>query len=72
VKFPETTRCGSDAHESAVVRLASARDERARLCAAAEAARGTSNEARASLEHERATVDESARAAWLRWVELGV
>ena len=72
MKFPETTRCGSDSHESAVARLDSARDKRAVLSTAAEAAHGTPDEARASRELELATVDESARGAWLNWVESGV
>lgn len=70
MKFPQTTRCDGDAHESAVSRLHSAREKRAELSATAAAAKGTRDEARASRELELATDDESARAAWLTWVEL--
>jgi hypothetical protein len=55
-----------------VARLDSAREKRAALSTAAEAARGTSDEARANRELELAGDDESARVAWLAWVELGV
>ena len=72
MRFPETTRCGSDAHESAVARLDSARDKRAALATTAEAAQGTPDEARATRELELAGDDEYARGAWLAWVELGV
>jgi hypothetical protein len=72
MRFPDTTRRGRDAHESAVARLDSAREKRAALSTAAEAARGTSDEARANRELELAGDDESARVAWLAWVELGV
>lgn len=72
MKFPETTRCGSDAHDSAVARLDSARANRAALSRMAEAARDTPDEARANRELDVAAVDESARARWLEWVESGV
>jgi hypothetical protein len=72
MRFPETIRRGSDAHECAVARLDSAREKRAALSTAAEAARGTSDKARANRELELAGDDESARVAWLAWVELGV
>jgi hypothetical protein len=72
MRFPETTPCGSDAHESAVARLDSAREKRAALSKTAGAAQGTPDEARADRELELAKDDESARAAWLSWVELGV
>ena len=72
MRFPETTRCGSDAHDSAVARLDSARANREALSTTAAAARDTPDEARAIRELEVATVDESARAAWLKWVERGV
>ena len=72
MRFPETTRCGSDAHESAVARLDSAREKRAALATEAEAAKGTPDEARASREVDIASADESARAAWVAWVESGV
>lgn len=71
MKFPDTTRHGSDAHESAVARLTSAREKRAALTAKAEAARGTPDAARAGRELDLASDDESARAAWVAWVELG-
>ena len=71
MRFPEAARRGSDAHETAVTRLDSAREKRAELSATAEAAQGTPDEARASRELDLASDDESARAAWLAWVELG-
>lgn len=71
MRFPQTTRTDSDARESAVSRLESAREKRAGLSATAEAAQGTPHEARANRELEVASDDESAREAWLAWVELG-
>jgi hypothetical protein len=64
-------RPGSDAHESAVTRLESSREKRAELSARAYAAQGTPDAARAGRELKLASDDESARAAWLAWVELG-
>jgi hypothetical protein len=72
MNFPETTRCGSDAHRLAVTRLDAAREKRAALSTTAKGAQGTPDEARANRELELATVDESARGAWLNWVENGV
>jgi hypothetical protein len=72
MRFPETTRCGTDAHESAVDRLDSARAKRFRLAAAAAAALGTRAEPRAIRELDLAQDDEAARGAWLLWVERGV
>jgi hypothetical protein len=72
MRFPETTRCGSGAHENALARLDSAREKRAALSTAADAAKGTPDEAHANRELELASDDESARGAWLAWVELGI
>jgi hypothetical protein len=72
MRFPETTRCGTDAHDSAVDRLDSARAKRLRLAAAAAAALGSRAEPRAIRELELAQDDEAARGAWLVWVERGV
>jgi phage shock protein A len=71
MRFPETTRCGSDAHESAVARLDAAREKRAVLSATAEAAQGTPAQPGADRDLALASDDESARSAWLAWVELG-
>jgi hypothetical protein len=72
MRFPETTRCGTDAHEGAVNRLDSARAKRVRLAAAAAAALGSRAEPRAIRELDLAQDDETARGAWLLWVERGV
>jgi hypothetical protein len=72
MRFPETTRRGTDAHDSAVGRLDSARVKRVRLAAAATAALGSRAEPRAIRELELAQDDEAARGAWLVWVERGV
>ena len=62
---------GSEAHTSAVDRLAAAREERSRLQKAADDARGRPSEEAAQDEAQAATDRVSGRETWLTWVERG-
>ncbi len=70
--FPERSRVGDPAHESAVGRLAVARGEQRRLAVDAQAARGTHAENQTARRSRGATDDVAAREAWVGWIERGV
>jgi hypothetical protein len=70
--FPEMSRDGDPAHDSATARLAVARGEQRRLAADAKAASGTSTEYETQRRLSAARAEVAAREAWVGWVELGV
>ena len=72
MRFPEMPRERDDAHVTAVRRLDMAREERERLVAAHEQARGTAVEPAAAQAVDAGQADVTAREAWLGWIEHGV
>jgi hypothetical protein len=60
----------SPAHESAVMRLDSALQERARLADAAGQAKWSWSEADTAEDFSAARAEVATRVAWLSWVEL--
>jgi hypothetical protein len=72
MKFPELSREGDPAHESASDRVAVARGEQRRRAAHAEAAIGTSAAHETACLLSEATVELEAREAWVGWIERGV
>ena len=72
MRFPETSRTGSDAHVSAIRRLDQARAQQRRSAEHDSLAEGTAGAAVASRQLAHDDADLAAREAWLAWVELGV
>lgn len=70
--FPELSREGDPAHESANERVAVARGEQHRRAADADAAIGTSAAHETACLLNEATVELDAREAWVGWIERGV
>jgi hypothetical protein len=70
--FPEMSRAGGSAHDSATARLAVARGEQRESVADAKTASGTSAEHGAERRLSAARAEVVAREAWVGWVERGV
>lgn len=71
MKFPELSRQGTEAHDSAVRRRDVARSQQRVRRDALVAARGTDEERSATSELAAANQEVVAREAWLSWVERG-
>jgi hypothetical protein len=71
MKFPETPREGSEAHQSALQRLDVARRERRRRRHAYEGAKGEPARKSAAAGLSAANEQLAAREAWVLWVERG-
>jgi hypothetical protein len=70
--FPEISRAGDPAHDSATARLGVARGEQRRLAADATAASGSAAERESERRLSAARAEVAAREAWVGWVERGV
>jgi hypothetical protein len=71
MRFPEQTRKGSEAHRSALSRLADARNKQRRTSESHDQARQTSGEPAAATELSAANEQLAAREAWVLWIERG-
>jgi hypothetical protein len=71
MRFPETTRVGSEGHKDAIRRLDVAREERRRRGEDRRAAQGTGRERDADRGVAAADERVAAREAWVKWVERG-
>jgi hypothetical protein len=71
MRFPETTREGTEAHAKALRRLDTARREQRQRSVLSQAAEGTTNERDAAAHLAAADEQLAAREAWVRWVERG-
>jgi hypothetical protein len=71
MRFPETTRVGSEGHKDAIRRLDDAREERRRRAEDRRVAQGTGRERDADGGLAAADERVAAREAWVKWVERG-
>ena len=71
MKFPETTRRGSEGHRDAISRLEAAKAEERRRTALCRAVQGTAREPGAARGLAEAGEHVAAREAWVLWVERG-
>jgi len=71
MRFPETTRVGTQAHNDAVRRLEAAEAEQHQRIEAHRAAQGTERERDAAESLAAAEEQVAAREAWVKWVERG-
>jgi len=71
VRFPETTRIGSQGHKDAIRRLDAAKEHRQHRIESHRAAQGTQQEADAANGLAAAEEQVAAREAWVKWVERG-
>ena len=71
MKFPELSRRGTDAHDSAVQRRDAARSEQRLRREVLATVRGTDDERSATSELAAANQEVAAREAWVSWVERG-
>ena len=71
MRFPETTRDGSEGHQDALRRLDAAHADRHHKRELQHAARGTADERDAAVALAAADERLAAREAWVSWVERG-
>jgi hypothetical protein len=71
MRFPETTREGSEGHKEALRRLDAAKDERRHRNELHRAARGQQQARKAANGLAAADEQVAAREAWVKWVERG-
>jgi hypothetical protein len=71
MSFPELSREGTDAHDSAVERRDAARSQQRLQGEALASARGTDAERAAVSDLAAANQELAAREAWVSWVERG-
>jgi hypothetical protein len=71
MRFPETTRVGSDGHKDAIKRLDAAKEYRRRRSEHHRAVHGTEHEGHAADRVAAADEQVAAREAWVKWVERG-
>jgi hypothetical protein len=71
MRFPETTRVGSDGHKEAIRRLDAAKEDRRRRSEHHQTAHGTDHERGAAAGVAAADERVAAREAWVKWVERG-
>lgn len=71
MSFPERSRAGSEAHDSALERLELARSQQQESSRAHDAARETEAQAATAKDLAGANEQVAAREAWVGWVERG-
>jgi hypothetical protein len=71
MRFPETTRVGSEGHRDAIRRLDAAKEDRRSRSELHRAAHGTEREPDAASGLAAADERVAAREAWVKWVERG-
>jgi hypothetical protein len=71
MRFPETTREGSEGHREALRRLDAAKEDRRRRSELHHDARGTDRVREAADGLAAADEQVAAREAWVKWVERG-
>ena len=71
MRFPETTREGSEGHRDALRRLDAAQADRHHKRELQQAAKGTVNARDAAVDLAAADERLAAREAWVSWVERG-
>jgi hypothetical protein len=71
MRFPETTRVGSEGHKDAIRRLDAAKEEHRRRSKLDRAARGSKQKRDAADGLTAADEQVAAREAWVKWVERG-
>ena len=71
MRFPETSRAGTEAHRSALSRLDAAQAHQRKSNDAHEASRETPGQSAAANELSAANEIVAAREAWVSWVERG-
>jgi hypothetical protein len=71
MRFPETTRVGSEGHRDAIRRLDAAKAHRRWRSELHRAAQGTERERAAASGLAAADERVAAREAWVKWVERG-
>jgi hypothetical protein len=71
MRFPETTRRGSEGHRDAIRRLEAAKEHERHRGEACRAAQGMPSERAAARNLAEAREGVAAREAWVLWVERG-
>jgi hypothetical protein len=71
MRFPETTRVGSEGHKDAIRRLDAAKEHRRRRTELRRAAHGREHQRDATDGLAAADEQVAAREAWVKWVERG-
>jgi hypothetical protein len=71
MRFPETTREGTEGHREALSRLDAAREDRRRRGEVHRDAHGTDRVREAADGLAAADEQVAAREAWVKWVERG-
>jgi len=71
MRFPETSRAGTEAHRSALSRLDAAETHQRVSTEAHDASLDTSSEPVAANDLSAANEQVAARKAWVSWVERG-
>ncbi len=71
MRFPETTRRGSEGHRDAIRRLDAAKEDQRRRSEVHQAAHGIDRVREAADGLAAADEQVAAREAWVKWVERG-
>jgi hypothetical protein len=71
MRFPETTREGTEGHKDAIRRLDAAKEDRRHRSELHQSARGIARVREAADGLAAADEQVAAREAWVKWVERG-